>query len=913
VCAFSSRRSFSEALKIRQLLAINFNHPLKEKTVNYKQGRSENGCPIHVLSEVFVLLLACDAERGHMTLSDYRNKRNFQKTPEPAGSETPGGRAFVVQKHAATRLHYDLRLEWDGVLKSWAVPRGPSLNPGVKRLAVEVEDHPVEYGDFEGVIPRGEYGAGTVLVWDKGSWQAVNGDPSYGFRKGHIDFRLFGSKLTGLWTLTRMHQGKDGEPGRQWLLFKKPDEASRSTGKEIIDLAPDSVKSGRGLAQVAEQESTDELLRRRAARSDPPWQPVPEGMIPGDQPEDEPPVIEPELPSLVDRAPEGGDWIHEIKYDGYRILTIITHGRVRMLSRRGNDWTANFPALAASLSRLPVERALLDGEVVARGADGGISFHELQKDLHAGGNAGLEYILFDLLHLNGYSTRSLPLSDRKRLLETLLNAVRETEPKLRFSEAIRGDGPAVYRAACRTGLEGIVSKRAGSAYASGRTKDWVKLKCLEEQEFVAGGFTVENNSQRKVGALLLGYFDHGELIYCGRVGTGFSEDDRSALFERLDAARTEESPFAELPRAEESAGAVWTAPRMVVEVRFAEWTDDGRLREPVFLGVREDKPAETVGRDNSIPLERGDSPFVRILPHARKHLGDSDSAEIGGVRFTHASRVMYPGMNLTKRDLAEYYLRIAGGFLPEIRRRPLVLVRCPEGFDGECFFQKHADASMPEALPAAVLPGAGEDRPALTADGIQDILRLVQAGTLEFHTWGCRVEDPLKPDRIVFDLDPDPELDPAVTIQAALDLRRALEDSGLTSFPRTTGGKGLHVVVPILPEYGWDTVKAFSRRIAQLLVHGDPQHRTAVMAKDKRHAKVFIDYFRNARGASSIAAYSTRARAGAPVAVPLAWDEVRPGLSFHALSIADMISRWEQVGDPWKNLPDNRQHLPPAA
>ncbi len=846
-----------------------------------------------------------------MSLGEYRQKRDFQKSPEPAGAEAAGGRAFVVQKHAATRLHYDLRLEWDGVLKSWAVPRGPSLNPDVKRLAVEVEDHPVEYGDFEGVIPRGEYGAGTVLVWDKGSWQAENGDPSYGFHKGHIDFQLFGSKLSGSWTLTRMHQGKDSDPGRQWLLIKKPDQAARSSGKEIIDLAPDSIKSGRGLAEVAEQELTDELLRRRAARSDPPEQPVPDGMIPGDRPEEEPPQIEPELPSLVDRAPEGEDWIHEIKYDGYRILSIISKGRVRMLSRRGNDWTANFPALAAALARLPVERALLDGEVVARSADGGIRFHELQKELHGGGKSGLEYILFDLLHLNGYSTRNLPLVDRKRLLETLLEAVREAEPQLRFSEAIRGEGPAVYRAACRAGLEGIVSKRAGSAYASGRTKDWVKLKCLEEQEFVAGGFTLEHNSMRKIGALLLGYFHHGELVYCGRVGTGFSEDDRAALFERLEAARIEDPPFAELPRAEESAGAEWTAPRMVVEVRFAEWTEDGRLREPVYLGMREDKPAEAVGRDNKIPLERGDSPFVRILPHEKKHPGDADSAEIGGVRFTHASRVMYPGMNLTKRDLAEYYLRIADGLMAGIRRRPLVLVRCPEGFDGECFFQKHADASIPEAMPVAAIPGSGEDRSVLTVDGIRDVLGLVQAGTLEFHTWGCRVEDPLKPDRIVFDLDPDPELDPAVTIQAALDLRRILEDAGLASFPRTTGGKGLHVVVPIVPEFGWNTVKTFSRRIAQSLVRGDPQQRTAVMAKDQRRAKVFIDYFRNTRGASSIAAYSTRSRAGAPVAVPLTWEEVHPGLTFNGFSIADVVARWERFGDAWKYLPDIRQNLPP--
>jgi len=848
-----------------------------------------------------------------MPLEEYRKKRDFQRTPEPAGSESGAGMSFVVQKHAATNLHYDLRLEWDGVLKSWAVPRGPSLNPDVKRLAVEVEDHPIEYGGFEGVIPRGEYGEGTVLIWDRGSWQSEKPDPAAGLKKGHIVFHLTGLKLSGSWDLVRMIGVKGGEGGRNWLLIKRPDDSARSSGAEITELAPDSVASGRNLAQVAKEESKDEALRRRAARSDAPPLPESAGKIPGDRAEPEIPRLEPELPTLVEQAPEGADWMHEIKYDGYRILAILSKGRVRMISRRGHDWAEVFPTVAASLARLPVDQALLDGEIVARNPDGGIRFQDLQHARHDGGKAALEYYIFDLLHLNGFNTRNLALVDRKRLLGTLLEAVRESEPALHFSEGIRGDGPAVFRAACRAGLEGIVAKRSASIYSSGRTKDWLKLKCREEREFVVGGFTNLLNSQHKIGALLLGYFDNGRLVYSGRVGTGFSEEDRSALFDRLIPAQTELSPFAETSGADQAAGDVWTIPQLVVQVRFSEWTDDGRLREPVFLGVRDDKSAETVGRELPITAERGDSPFVRILPRTKRNSEDNDPAVIEDVRFTHASRMMFPREQLTKRDLAEYYLRIAGGIIPEIRRRPLVLLRCPHGREGECFFQKHADSSIPDFVPTALLPEGGEEKTGLMAEDIRHILGLVQAGTLEFHTWGCLVDDPQRPDRIVFDLDPDPALDARVTIETALDLRRELEDAGLVPFVRTSGGKGLHVVVPIVPALGWEEVKAFARLIAQRLVRGDPQRRTVAMAKQDRGGKVFLDYFRNIRGASSIASYSLRAREGAPVAAPLLWDEVRPGLVFNGFSIAETVARWGNIGDPWKALPEMRRNPPPAA
>jgi bifunctional non-homologous end joining protein LigD len=850
--------------------------------------------------------------RNGGNLAEYRRKRDFLRTPEPAGDAQPaGGRIYVVQKHAATNLHYDLRLEWNGVLKSWAVPKGPSLNPDVKRLAVAVEDHPVDYAGFEGVIPRGEYGEGTVLVWDWGTWQPAKDDPEGRLRKGHLEFELHGEKLAGMWDLVRMNGGREGDCGRNWLLIKKPDSFARRSAEEVIDLAPDSVKTGRSLEQVADQETQDPNIRRRAARLDRPEPPVAPDLIPADHPEAEPPELDPELPTPIDRPPDGPDWIHEVKYDGYRILGWVSKGRVRLLSRRGNDWSANFPAVAAALARLPVERALLDGEVVARGPDGRISFQNLQNARRPGARATVEYFLFDLLHINGFSTRNLPLTERKRLLETLWNAVRESEPVLRFSESIRGDGPAVYAAACRADLEGIVSKRTGSPYAGGRTKDWLKSKCLQRQEFVVGGFTLSQASATEIGALLLGYYEDGRLVFCGRVGTGFSEGDRKSLRGELEASRIPQTPFAALPREEETGGAVWTEPRMVVEVKFAEWTDDGRLREPAFLGVRTDKPAASVGRESAASTERGDSPYVRILPRSKPAAADPDSAVIGGVAFTHASKALFPRENLTKRDLAEYYLRIAGGFLPEIRRRPLALVRCPDGLDGDCFFQKHGEPSVPESVPRIFLAG-GEEKPFLYIESIGDALGLVQSDVLEFHTWGCLIDDPLRPDRLVFDLDPDPALDPAETAAAALDLRAILEEAGLVPFVRTTGGKGLHVVAPVHPDLDWNGVKNFTQRIAERLARADPRRRTTALAKARRGGKVYVDFLRNVRGASAVAAYSTRARPGAPVAAPLFWEEIRAGRSFHAVSTAEAVARLERDGDPWKDLPERKRILPRA-
>jgi bifunctional non-homologous end joining protein LigD len=851
-----------------------------------------------------------DLSAGSMSLTDYRKKRDFQKTPEPEGSTAPEGRAFVVHKHAATRLHYDLRLELDGVLKSWAVPRGPSLNPTDKRLAVQVEDHPVEYADFEGVIPRGEYGAGTVLVWDRGTWRPEDGDPARAIRKGHLNFQLSGNKLHGSWTLTRMHGGKNDTEEHNWLLIKKEDGQAQASGAEIIAALPDSAKTGRSLEQVAAQETDDEVLQHRAALRNHPLAPaVASGMVSSASAESAPPRIEPELPTRVESAPEGEGWIHEIKYDGYRILSILNKGRVVMLSRRGHDWTAYFPALAGALARLPVERALLDGEVVAQNPEGAIRFQTLQNSLHGGEKAGILYYLFDLLHLNGYSTRSLALAERKHLLETLLQSVRESEPLLRYSEGIPGNGPAVFRAACRVNLEGIVSKRADSPYVSGRTKDWLKSKCREEREFVVAGFTALKSSDHSIGALILGFYERGALVYCGRVGTGFTEEERSRLFEQLNESHMDLNPFAEFPREELTAGDMWTAPRLVVQVRFAEWTEDGRLREPVYEGLREDKPPEEVVRESAQPVERGDSQFVRILSGAKVHASSEDTAVYESVRITHASRVMFPGQGLTKRDLAEYYLKVADGLLPEIRRRPLAILRCPSGQEGECFFQKHADSSMPDFLPRAALPVPGETKPYLMAEGIRDVLGLVQAGALEIHAWGCRVEDPLRPDRITFDLDPDPALDPSVTIAVALDLKKILESMELVSFVRVTGGKGLHIVVPVEPEHDWEEGKQFARKVALRVVRVDPERRTVAMAKDQRHGKVFIDYFRNARGASAIASYSTRAREGAPVAAPLEWGEVRPGLSFQSFSMTEVVARLERAGDPWRSLGETHQRL----
>ncbi|MFN2323586.1 MAG: DNA ligase D [Trueperaceae bacterium] len=727
-------------------------------------------------------------------MQPYRRKRDFERTPEPAGREATvvDGKRFVIQKHRATQLHYDLRLEHGGVLRSWALPKGPSLLPGEKRLAVEVEDHPVEYADFEGTIPEGAYGGGTVMLWDRGRWTPT-GD---GVRDGRMDFELEGAKLRGAWTLTRT--GRAGDDHANWLLIKRTDPGAPP-------LEPDddhSVLTGRTMAQIERGEKAmDQDVD------------VDLGAIEGARrakPGDEPAL---QLASLADAAPTGDGWIHEIKYDGYRVLAHVEDGQVQLLTRNGHDWTERFPEIAAALGRLPVRIARLDGEIVAVRAGGVSSFGALQEALSSGATARLRFQVFDVLQLDDHDLRGVAQLARKEVLERI---VARSAPVLgglvRYTDHVVGQGPAFFEQACQMGLEGMISKRADAAYRTGRGTRWRKVKCTRREEFVVGGFTEPKGSRTGFGALLLGAFEGDALRYAGRVGTGFDERALRRVTQRLEALARPTSPFAgDVP---DARGATWTEPEVVVEVAFAERTRSGVLRHSTFEGVREDKPAREVtwvaadaagaqpsaagkgsssGGDGSGDGSGGGSSGRKP---ARVREGE---AIVAGVRLTNADRVLYPQQGITKRDLAEYYAKVEAHVLPGMVDRPLALMRCPEGRAKQCFYQKHPGSAFPRDLPTLdITEKSGTNAYAYVRD-LADLVGLVQAGVLEVHVWGARVDDVERPDLMVLDLDPAPGVEWAVTRTTALGLRERLADLGLTSFLRTTGGKGLHLVVPLRP------------------------------------------------------------------------------------------------------------------
>jgi len=815
-----------------------------------------------------------------VALHEYRRKRDFQRTPEPKGRKSKGVAAqprFVVQKHAARRLHYDFRLELGGVLKSWAVPKGPSLNPGERRLAVHVEDHPIEYGDFEGVIPEGEYGGGTVLVWDQGSW-LPEGDADAGYRKGHLRFRLLGRKLHGTWNLVRTSKGDSGDGKENWLLIKSEDEF-RST-QDLVKERPESVLTGRDLKQVAAQR--DRVWHSPGATP----RPAPRRRNPAAQ---LPASLSAQLATLVDTPPDGDRWLHEIKYDGYRILARIEGHRIQLFSRNGKDWSARFPSLCTALRDMNLGYAWLDGEVAFLMPDGRSSFSALQNALSEEDDHGLVYLLFDLPFHAGRDVRGEPLSERKALLGRLLEAGEHSQ-KLRFSDHVRGHGPDFYAQACQLGLEGIISKLADRPYRSGRSRDWLKLKCLQRQEFVVLGFTEPGGSRTGFGALLLGvHGPGGELRYAGRVGTGFDQRTLTRLRERLDALRTERAalPPSSLPQ-EAQRGARWVRPELVAEVAFADWTRDGVLRHPSYQGLREDKPAAEVVHE---------APSASAPPPAEQR----DNV-YSGLRLSNPEKVLYPGQGVTKRELAEYYTRVADKLLAEIADRPLTLLRCPNGHHESCFFQKHASDAVPEVLHRVRVEKKGKSSNYLTADSLAGVIALVQMGVLEIHIWGARRDRLDRPDRLVFDLDPDEGLDWSEVVKAARRVRTRLEELGLNAFVKTTGGKGLHVVTPILRRHPWEEAKAFSRAVAADLVRSYPGEYTSSPSKTARRGKLFIDYLRNGQGATSIANYSTRAREGATVALPIAWgdlDETRAP-EFNIRNIDRHLQARRQ--DPWQGF-----------
>ena len=823
-----------------------------------------------------------------MALEVYRKKRNFASTPEPKGA-TPAkaGQSFVIQKHDATRLHYDFRLELDGVLKSWAVTRGPSLIAGKKRLAVHVEDHPLEYGGFEGTIPKGEYGGGTVIVWDRGTWAPV-GDAAKGYAKGHLEFDLAGEKLTGRWNLVRM-QAKSGERGDNWLLIKADDAfAKPETAKDILDAQPDSVKTGRGLAAVAGEDpgwssKTGRIDKTKTpkASTDTVAQPAldPSG-IKGARKADMPGFVEPMLAALVTKAPAGERWLHEIKFDGYRLQARIEPGSVKLQTRSGLDWTKKFgKTLPASFQDLPLATAIIDGELVVETDAGGSAFSALQADISAGRSDRFSFYAFDLLYLDGYDLRAATLTDRK----TMLLAVTSTAgPVIRFSGDFAESGGLVLRHACRLSLEGIVSKRRDAPYRSGRGKSWVKSKCSARQEFVIAGYMPSSVSRRAIGSLVLGVFEGAELHHVGRVGTGFTAAVAEDLFVRLERLRVPASPFEHKLTSEETRLVRYVRPELVAEVEFRAWTSDGHLRHASFRGVREDKLA------NEIIRETPNQPATSAKPQART------------VKLTHPDRVYWPDEGVTKEGLADYYAEVWPQIAPFVVGRPLALLRGPNGIAGDLFFQKHAWKGLNANIGLVNDPKDPRGEALITIHDLDGLLGLVQSAVLEIHPWGSTLADWERPDMIVMDLDPGEGVPWQAIIDAALEIRERLVASGISAFVKTSGGKGLHVVAPLKPAAEWPAVKAFAKAFADAMAADSPDRYVATVTKSKRKGKILIDYLRNQRGQTAVAAYSPRARPGAAVSAPLDWTELGPALGPAHFTVENMPTRvasW--TGDPW--------------
>lgn len=818
------------------------------------------------------------------SLNEYQHKRDFNRSQEPAGeaAAVQAGHLYVMHKHAAKRLHFDLRIEQDGVLRSWALPKGPALGRGEKRLAVQVEDHPLEYGSFEGTIAKGEYGAGAVMIWDAGLWQA-NGRND----ENQIDFILSGSKLKGAWTLVRIRERGTGRKGKSWLLVKRTDHPQQN-------LSPDdlSVVSGRSMAEIA----TEEQVQQQAA---PPQRPPPPiaSELAGARRAEPPAILPPQLATPSERAPTGQSWLHEIKFDGYRIVAHLEHGKARLLTRNGLDWTVRLRAQAKQLETLPVQQAILDGELVALSAGGASSFRELQEALSRKQTAQLSYQLFDLLYLDGHDLTALPLLARKQALLQLLQAA-GYEPAaaagviLRYSDHVQGQGPDFFEQVCTLGLEGIISKRADAPYRSGRSKLWLKAKCTTQQaEFVVGGYTPPAGSRSGFGALLLGNFRDGRLEYAGRLGTGFSNRQLEQLHAQLQQQEIAHSPFVASASLPATRGVHWVEPQLVVAVEYAERTRDGLLRQPSFRGVREDLEPEQLSASGAT-LEEPAAPG----------LGQADAAQVAGVPITHPERILYPELGVTKLALARYYEGIGEWVLPYLARRPLVLLRCPEGREA-CFYQKHMGESQARAVPRIAIDEGSARRDYLYVRSLADIVTLVQHGALEFHPWGCQVDDIEHPDLLVFDLDPAPEVAWETLLRTARELRERLHELGLSAFPRTTGGKGLHLVVPLRPRADWHALKAFARAVVERHAADEPQLLTTNMAMSKRHGRIFLDYLRNARGATAIASYSTRARPGAPVAVPLRWDELGPAVRSDHYTVDTLRRRLGALkADPWEGF-----------
>ncbi|RPJ52301.1 MAG: DNA ligase D, partial [Acidobacteria bacterium] len=767
-----------------------------------------------------------------MALKTYYEKRDFEKTPEPKGKEhKKTGSSFVVQKHAATRLHYDFRLELEGVLKSWAVPKGPSYDTREKRLAVHVEDHPIEYGSFEGIIPKDEYGGGTVMIWDRGNWVPLDKDPVASYRKGIMKFRLEGQKLRGAWTLIRMkpRPGED-DSKENWLLIKERDEFVRPLAEfDVTEALPDSATSGRSLEAIAADR--DDVWHSKDLAFDANLVKESPGARKGKLPD----FVAPQLATLVDDVPKGGSWVFEIKLDGYRELCRIDNRDVRFISRNGKDWTSHFPSLISEVRLLPVRSALLDGEIVVLMPDGTTSFQALQNALSGDRKGRLIYYIFDVLYLEGYDLRWVGLSDRKKILGRLLLPL-PPDSSVRLSDHFEGGGDVFLREACKHSLEGVICKRADRPYMSGRTREWLKVKCIKRQEFVVVGYTDPSGGRKGLGALLLGVNDgQGNLVSAGKVGTGFTERSLKELKSKLSNLEVDKPAIMNPPKGAAARGVHWVAPKLVAEVTFSEWTQDGQLRHPSFQGLREDKKPGDVVRETPKPAEVSEDPGNKSdsSPAARSSKSRSEVKEsekktqFAGVKLTHPDRLVYPEAGITKRALAEYYEAAEPWILPHIKDRPLTLIRCPDGWNGECFFQKHIDKKSPPSVKPVPIEEDGETKYFVAVNSLAGLMYFVQMGVLEFHPWGAKIDNLDRPDRMIFDLDPDPSVSWPKVIETARLLRELLAMLELKAYVKTTGGKGLHVVVPLQKRNDWAEVKGFSKTIVEKLVQVQPKSYTS--------------------------------------------------------------------------------------
>jgi bifunctional non-homologous end joining protein LigD len=868
-------------------------------------------------------------------LARYRSMRDFDTTAEPAGRASAKKSAalpFCIQKHAASHLHYDFRLGWNGVLKSWACAKGPSYFTGDKRLAVQVEDHPMEYGGFEGIIPQGQYGGGTVMLWDQGTWEPQPGhtDVDAGLRDGSLKFILHGTKMKGKWALIRMGGKAASEKKPNWLLIKEHDEFERTKDDPAItDEAAKSVVTDRTLEQIAAGE--DHVWNSKETASATPWYRKDAPAEPAKPAtgnlaarlkalpkEHQPSFVKPQLALEATEPPEGAGWLHELKLDGYRIQARKDGAKVQMLTRSGLDWTARMAAIAAEIGKLPVDAITLDGEAVVLASDGNTDFARLQAAFQEDARNPLTYFCFDLLHLDGRNTRDLPLRARKEILAEALAGADQNI--LRVSEHLESNGEAMFKHACELHAEGILSKKADAAYAAGRGSAWLKSKCLREQEFVIGGYTLPSNGSHGIGALLLGYYEGAKLdklIYAGRTGTGFTHAMSAKLRDRLDALETKEQPFDKID-AEGRRGAHWVSPELVAQVRFATWTADRQVRQAAFLGLREDKAAKEVTREEPTvaPQPKRPGKTTKVAAHAVKpkiaaKVMAPATIEHAPVRLTHPEKILDAESKLTKQQLADFYWVIADRMLPYIADRPLSLVRCPEGSEKPCFFQKHVNHMLPPGIGSVDVPDkkTGAIEPYITLNTREALAGLAQMGVLEVHPWGSRNADLEHADMVTIDLDPDPSLAWEVLAGAAEEARDRLKKMGLTSFVKTTGGKGLHVVFPIEPDLTWPQVKEWAHAFVLTMEKANPSLYLTKMSKAARTGKIYLDYLRNERGATAVAPYSPRARKGAGVAVPLAWSELKEPEHphFHVGDFAEWAHRLKR--DVWAALPKTQQRI----